>query len=207
MKCGSQTALQSIDMLIPARAFTVIVGPSGSGKTTLLDLLCGLHTPQEGRILIDDRPLQQIGLQSWRRRIGYVPQDGVLFHDTILQNVTLGDESISEETAIKALREASAFSFISKLPKGIHTIVGERGSRLSGGQRQRIHIARALARNPDILLLDESTSAMDLKAEQYFMSLVKLIARNITVIAITHSASVMKYADHSFLIENGRLQD
>jgi ATP-binding cassette subfamily C protein len=197
--------LHDISMEIPAKALNVIIGPSGSGKTTLVDMLIGLYTPDSGRIYIDGLPMEQADLVSWRGNIGYLPQECLLFHDTIIHNVTLGVDSITREDAIEALERAGAMSFIRDLPDGADTVVGERGSRFSGGQRQRIAIARALAGNPQVLLLDEPTSAMDLETEKRFMEEIRALAGRMTIIAITHNPSVVKYADNVFRVEGGKL--
>src|SRR5690606_8181824 len=133
-----------------AGQLTVITGASGAGKTTLTDLLLGLYLPDRGEVLIDGVPLAEIDLQCWRSMVGYVPQELILFHDTVLANITLGDPTISEERAEAALRAAGAWGFVSSLPRGLHTIVGERGTRLSGGQRQRVALARALVHDPKL---------------------------------------------------------
>jgi ATP-binding cassette subfamily C protein len=197
--------LNDISMTIPAGKLNVIIGPSGSGKTTLVDMLIGLYTPDSGRIYIDDLPMEQADLAMWRSNIGYLPQEGLLFHDTIIHNVTLGVGNITREDAIKALEQAGALPFIKELPEGVDTIVGERGSRFSGGQRQRIAIARALAGKPQVLLLDEPTSAMDAETEKTFMEQLHQMTSEMTVIAITHNPSVIAYADHVFRVEGGKL--
>lgn len=183
---------------IPACSFAAVYGPSGSGKTTLVDLIIGLHQPQSGEVLIDGIPLKDIDLQAWRQRIGYVPQDTYLFHDTILANIALGDESIDAMNAEVALREADAWEFVSALPQGMATVVGEGGGRLSGGQRQRIAIARAIARKPLLMILDEATSALDPRSEQEILQTVCNIARKITVIAVSHNPAVAATADLVF---------
>ena len=131
---------------IPAGSLVCLSGPSGSGKTTLMDIVCGLLRPQDGDVFIDGVPLSEISVRRWRRQIGYVPQELILFHDTLLANVTLGDDRIPIGDVDEALRAAGAWSFVEKLPEGLDTVVGERGIRFSGGQRQRISIARALVR-------------------------------------------------------------
>jgi len=137
-----------LDMEIPAHKISTINGPSGSGKTTIIDLVIGLIRPDGGEILIDGMPFDQIDIKAWRRMVGYVPQETVLLHDSVLYNVSLGDPKVSEARVVEALRKAGAWEFVRNLPEGLHTFVGERGGRLSGGQRQRIAIARALINDP-----------------------------------------------------------
>ena len=141
--------LDRVSLDISARSLVCLSGPSGSGKTTLIDIVCGLIGPQDGNVFIDGVPLSEINVRRWRRQIGYVPQELLLFHDTLLANVTLGDDRITVSEVEQALRAAGAWSFVKTLPEGLDTIVGERGIRFSGGQRQRISIARALVRRRD----------------------------------------------------------
>ena len=144
--------LQNLSMDIPAGSLTTLVGPSGAGKTTVIDLIIGLFRPQSGTISIDGHKLDEIDLKGWRSKIGYVPQENLLLHDTVLHNITLGDPELDETDAESALRAASAWDFVDSLPDGLYSMVGERGAKLSGGQRQRIMIARALAHQPVLLL-------------------------------------------------------
>jgi ATP-binding cassette subfamily C protein len=152
--------LRDASLIFPAGMITAIVGPSGSGKTTVADLVIGLLRPQQGEILIDDLPLEKIDLRKWRRMLGYVPQESWLLHDTVMNNVTLGDPDLTKEEAIGALRAAGAWEFVQNMPHGINSTVGERGGKISGGQRQRIAIARALVHKPKLLILDEATTAL-----------------------------------------------
>ena len=162
---GKISVLRNASLTVPAGSFTAIMGPSGAGKTTIADLIIGLLRPQQGEILIDNVPLEQVDLRQWRRMIGYVPQESFLLHETVLWNVTLGDPEVNEADVEAALRAAGAWEFVAELPQQIHSSVAERGMALSGGQRQRIAIARALARRPKLLILDEVTSSLDPQTE------------------------------------------
>jgi ATP-binding cassette subfamily C protein len=194
--------LDNVTMEFPVGSFTTIVGPSGVGKTTVVDLVTGLLRPQQGEIWIDDFPLAKIDLKKWRQMIGYVPQETLLLHDSILVNVTLGDDGPTEEDVEYALRAAGAWEFVSIQPQGIHTVVGERGHKLSGGQRQRIAIARALVHMPKLLILDEATTALDPASETAICETLQKLAGEITILAISHQPALMKVADHVY-----RLQD
>jgi ATP-binding cassette, subfamily C, bacterial len=192
---GNAPVLRGVNLQIPARRLTLVIGPSGTGKTTLTDLLLGFYQPDRGEIMIDGVPLQEIDIRSWRRSIGYVPQELILLHDSILANITLGDSSIGEEQAVEALRVAGAGDFIARLPDGVHTEVGEKGARFSGGQRQRIAIARALVHRPKLLILDEVTSALDAATEREICENIRNIAKSITVLAISHRQAWVEVAD------------
>ena len=200
---GAIPILSNISLTIPAGAFTSVIGPSGAGKTTLVDLVTGLLRPQQGDVLIDEVPLAEIDIHAWRRRIGYVPQDTVLLHDTILANITLGDNSLAEDDAREALRAAGALDFVTALPEGLHTVVGERGSKLSGGQRQRIAIARALTHRPVLLILDEATSALDPESERAICRTLKSLSGRVTILAISHQPAMVEVADRIYRLHHG----
>lgn len=188
---------------IPINTFTAVMGPSGAGKSTLLDLLCGLTEPQSGEVRIDDVPLHDINLRQWRHMIGYVSQDTILLHDTVLNNILVGEPSLTADDAERALRQAGAWDFVSALPDGMLTVVGERGGLLSGGQRQRIAIARALAHKPSFLILDEPTSALDPESERTICETLQLLAQDLTIIAVSHQPAVINAADRVFILSNG----
>lgn len=195
---------QDLNIEIPIKSFTAVIGSSGVGKSTLLDLLCGLAEPKSGEILIDGIPLHNIDLRQWRHLIGYVSQDTVLLHDTILNNTLVGAPTLTVEDAERALKQAGAWDFISSFPEGIHTVVGERGGMLSGGQRQRIAIARALAHQPLLLLLDEPTSALDPQSEQLICETLKKLAEDYTIVTVSHQPAVINAADRVFILSNGQ---
>ena len=198
---GDVRIINNLNLRIPARKLTLIVGASGTGKTTLTDLLLGFYKPDRGEILIDGTPLGEIELRAWRRVIGYVPQELILLHDTILANITLGDPSIGEARALEALHLAGAGDFIARLPDGLATEVGEKGARFSGGQRQRIALARAIVHQPKLLILDEVTSALDSETELEICENIKRISRSMTVLAISHRQAWIDIADEVILLE------
>jgi ATP-binding cassette subfamily C protein len=195
--------LRNVSVAIPAGGITAVVGSSGAGKTTMIDLITALLRPQEGEIWIDDLPLQRADWRAWRRMIGYVPQDTVLLHDTIRNNVTLGDPELTETDAITALRAAGIWEVVSAMPEGLDTIVGERGGKLSGGQRQRVAIARALAHRPRLLILDEATSALDPETEAAICRTLEGLRGEITIIAISHQSPLVEVADRVYRMAEG----
>jgi len=203
----SETAvLKNVDLFLPAGRFLAVVGPSGAGKTTLADLVTGLHRPQEGEVYLDDVPLGDVDLQAWRRMIGYVPQETLLFNDSIFRNVTLGDRELSREQVQWALEAAGAWDFVSERPEGMDAKIGEHGAKLSGGQRQRIAIARALVGRPRILVLDEATSAVDPATEQAIYQTLKKLRDQVTILAISHQSTLRGAADLVYEVSQGRVR-
>jgi len=197
--------LRGIDLTIRSGLLTVLTGPSGSGKTTLIDLVAGLLHPDTGRILIDDLDLVEIDHRRWRRMIGYVPQDPLLVNDTVIRNLTLGDPELSAADAERALRMADAWAFISTLPEGMETVLGERGGRLSGGQRQRLAIARALIHRPSLLILDEATSNVDHESEGAVIATVNQLKGQLTMLAVSHDDALVDAADIVIQLKDGRV--
>ncbi len=189
---------------VPAGKLTTLIGPSGSGKTTIIDLVIGLLRPQAGAVRIDDVPLSELDLKAWRRMIGYVPQETLLLHDSILHNVTLDDPELTEQDAVQALKSAGAWEFVEHLPQGIQSTVGERGSKLSGGQRQRIMIARALVHKPGLLILDEATSALDPNSEAAIGRTMQELRGKLTILAISHQTALVTAADCVYRLDNGK---
>ncbi|HYQ93072.1 MAG TPA: ATP-binding cassette domain-containing protein, partial [Candidatus Competibacteraceae bacterium] len=171
--------------------------------TTIVDLITGLLRPQAGEVFIDDVALAQIDVKAWRRLIGYVPQETMLFHDTVLNNVTLGDPELGEADAVYALKAAGAWEFVTRLEQSLYTDVGERGSKLSGGQRQRIMIARALAHRPRLLILDEATSALDPETAQEICDTLCSLRGELTILAISHQAALVDSADQVYRLQDG----
>ena len=200
---GRENVLENVSMTLPARAFIAVVGSSGAGKTTVADLIIGLLRPQRGEVWIDDLSLGDIDASAWRRMIGYVPQETFLFHDTVMANVTLGEPGISRADVETALRRAEAWEFVTALPNGMDTVVGERGARLSGGQRQRVAIARALVRDPALLILDEATTALDPETEAGIVATVKRLTGRLTVLSISHQPAMQSAADFVYQLDNG----
>jgi ATP-binding cassette subfamily C protein len=154
---------------------------------------------------VDGVPLSQIDIRRWRQMIGYVPQENLLMHATILQNVTLGEAGIGESDVEAAVRAAGAWDFVQQAPKGIHTVVGERGSMLSGGQRQRIAIARALVKRPLLLILDEATTALDPSTEREICATLSLLKGDLTLLAISHQSALMETADRVYRVQGGAI--
>ncbi len=203
---GEKTIFQDLNIEIPIKSFTAVMGPSGAGKSTLLDLLCGLTEPGSGEIKIDGVSLHDINLRQWRHMIGYVSQDTILLHDSIMNNIIVGEPSLTEADAERALRQAGAWDFVSKLSVRIKTTVGERGGMLSGGQRQRIAIARALAHSPSFLIMDEPTSALDPESEQTICETLQELSKDLTIIAVSHQPAVINAADNVFILSNGEAE-
>ena len=199
--------LSGVNINIEKGDFISLVGNSGSGKSTIVDLIIGLNRSDEGEVMIDNQNINSINIEKWREKIGYVPQEITLFNDTIKHNITMGDESISDENIISSLIHAGAYDFVSELPEKLMTVVGEHGGRLSGGQRQRLAIARALVKNPELLILDESTSALDSKTEKEIIQTLLKLKGKTTIIAISHQPNIQKVADKVYFLEDGIVVD
>ena len=182
-----------------------LVGTSGAGKSTIVNLLLGLYEPTKGEILVDDVPLSEYDLESWRRAIGFVSQDPFLIHGTVTENIIFGREGHSDGDVVAAAKLANSDSFIQELPEGYQTLVGERGMKLSGGQQQRLCLARALLSNPPLLFLDEATSSLDSISEHAIQQTIREISRDRTVIQIAHRASTVERADHIVVLHEGRI--
>jgi len=197
---------KGLSLHIETGTLTTLIGPSGSGKTTIIDLTIGLLRPQQGNVLLDGVPLKDINIKQWRNMIGYVPQDTILLHDSILHNITLGDPELTKDGAQQALQAAGAWDFVSRLADGMDTIVGERGGKLSGGQRQRIVIARALINRPRLLILDEATSALDPESEEVVRQTMEALKGNLTILAISHNRAMVQAADQVYQLKDGRAQ-
>ena len=196
--------LKNINLEIYKKEKIGIVGESGSGKSTLIDIIIGLYRPEKGKILVDNIELSEKNLKSWRKKIGYIPQNIYLIDGNVAENVAFLDE-IDENRVKEVLRQANILDFLEKHHEGIYTKVGENGVKLSGGQKQRIAIARALYNNPELLVLDEATSALDTQTEQTIMEEIYKIAQNKTMIIIAHRLSTLDKCDRVIKLENGEI--
>ena len=199
--------IKNLSLKIKKGEFIAFVGKSGTGKSTIIDLIMGLNNPQKGKILVDNNPLENLEINSYRKKIGYIPQTGLLFNMSVLDNIKWANENASDEKIKEVCKQAFAHDFIESFEDGYNTIVGERGVRLSGGQLQRISLARALIKDPDILILDEATSALDINSEQHIQNTLKSIYSSKTIVVIAHRLSTIQKADRIFVIENGNLKE
>jgi ATP-binding cassette subfamily B protein/subfamily B ATP-binding cassette protein MsbA len=181
------------------------VGSSGAGKSSIADLLVGLYDATEGQILIDGTPLPDFDLISWQQHLGVVSQDTFLFNATIGENISHGSPNASRAQIVAAAEKAQAHGFISDLPNGYDTLIGERGYRLSGGQRQRLSLARAILRDPELLILDEATSALDTQSERLVQQAIDQFERQHTVLVIAHRLSTIVKADQIFVLDKGQI--
>ncbi len=200
-----EPVLRGIDFTAPAGTVTALVGPSGAGKTTLVDLLGRFYECTGGGIEIDGTDIREFGITSLRECLGIVSQDTVLFHDTVRANIAYGMEEVSEEALRAAAEAAHADVFIRELHRGYDTVVGERGTQLSGGQRQRIAIARAILRDPPILIFDEATSALDSESERLIQEAMGRLLRGRTVFVIAHRLSTVQQAEQILVMKEGRI--
>ena len=200
-----QAVLSGIDLVVPVGSVVALVGPSGAGKSTLADLIGRFHDPTAGRVTVDGVELGEFSLATLRANLGVVSQDTVLFHDTVRANIAYGMQDASDADIERAGRAAYAHDFVSALPQGYDTVVGERGTQLSGGQRQRIAIARAILRDPPILVFDEATSALDSEAERLVQAAVERLLKGRTVFVIAHRLSTVQRADQIVVLDGGRL--
>ncbi|OUC86491.1 ABC transporter ATP-binding protein [Streptosporangium minutum] len=184
-----------------------LVGPSGAGKSTVLNLVIGFLRPTSGQILLDGRDMETLDMRTYRRFLSVVPQESILFEGTIRENVTYGMADVSEDRVRQALRDANALEFIDRLPDGLDTVVGERGARLSGGQKQRLAIARALIRDPRVLILDEATSALDNRSEALIQEALARLVAGRTVLVVAHRLSTIRGADRIVVMRDGGIEE
>ena len=200
-------ALISVSWSLRRGERVAFVGESGSGKTTMLDVVSGLITPSTGRLLVDGVPLTELDLEAWQSRIGIVMQSTPLFHESVLENVRWTEPELDRDRAMHCLEVAHALEFVERLPNGGDTIIGEGGGRLSGGERQRIAIARALYRDPWLLLLDEPTSALDVRSEDTVLEALESLPASLTMLVASHRNRAVLMADRVFVLDHGRLVD
>jgi ATP-binding cassette subfamily B protein len=202
-----RTILNGLNFEVPAGSTTAIVGPSGAGKSTIGRLLFRFYDPQGGRVLVSGEDIALVGQDSLRAHIGIVPQDSVLFNESLAYNIAYGAEGADDAMVEQAARDAALMPLIGRLPDGFGTMVGERGLKLSGGEKQRVAIARTLVKNPPILLLDEATSALDTRTEQEILGTLKRLEEGRTTIAIAHRLSTIADADNILVLDHGKLAE
>jgi ATP-binding cassette subfamily C protein len=202
---GAPKVLHGITLDVEAGRTTAIVGPSGSGKSTVADLIMGLLRPAEGAIRVDGVTLDVQQLRAWRNAIGYVQQDAFLLHDSVRANLAWAAPDATEDDMWRALELASARQFVTALPEGLDTLLGDRGVRLSGGERQRVALARALLRRPSLLILDEATSALDAVSEQHVLDAIRRLHGTLTILVITHRLAAVRDADVVHVVAAGRV--
>jgi ATP-binding cassette, subfamily B, bacterial MsbA len=201
----TEPVLKNINLKIEKGKMLALVGPSGGGKSTLADLVPRFYDPTHGQVEVDGVSITEYELESLRKQIGVVTQESILFNDTIFNNIAFGMPNVSEESVIHAARIANAHDFIVQTENGYQTLIGERGSKLSGGQRQRLSIARAVLKNPPILILDEATSALDSESEKLVQEALFNLMKNRTSIVIAHRLSTIQHADEIVVIQNGEI--
>jgi len=201
----NKNIIKNITISFPKGSFTAIVGPTGSGKTTLINLISGLIDPDQGNIIIDGHNLKEIDSKNWLNLIGFISQNPIMFNESIYYNISYGAGKVSESDIIKAAKIANIHDFIMSLPHQYNTIISERGINLSGGQKQRLAIARAIIRNPKILILDEATSSLDSATEKDVQEALEKAMKNRTVIAIAHRLSTIKKVDNIIVLDKGQI--
>ncbi len=199
--------LRHVNLTLAKGKTLALVGPSGGGKSTLADLVPRFYDPGEGEVCIDGKSLKEYNLESIRKHMGVVTQESILFNDTIFNNIAFGKEGVREEAVIEAARIANAHEFIMQTENGYQTMIGERGSKLSGGQRQRISIARAVLKNPPILILDEATSALDSESEKLVQEALFNLMKNRTSLVIAHRLSTIQHADEIVVVHEGKIAE
>ncbi len=200
-----EPVLADVCLEVDPGEIVALVGSSGSGKSTLIDMIPGFHHPDQGRVLVDGHDVRELNLGALRRNMGIVTQEVILFHDTVFNNIAYGLKDMDQDSVEAAAMAANAHEFISRMPKGYQTVIGDRGLKLSGGQRQRISIARAILKNPPLLLLDEATSALDTESEQLVQEAVDRLVRHRTTIVIAHRLSTIQNVDRIYMLEAGRV--
>ena len=204
-KARGPNVLNNLNLAIPAHSVVAISGASGAGKSTLADILLGLLSPDKGVVTIDGEPLTASRLAAWRRSVAYIPQDNVLFNETVRANVLWGSHDSTDADLREALAQTGMEETIAAMPRGVETVIGERGNQLSGGQRQRLSLARALLRRPTLLILDEATNALDEDSEGAVWTLIRQLCSTTTILIIAHRESTLRKADFVAVLENGAI--
>jgi ATP-binding cassette subfamily B protein len=199
------TALKGISFSVKPGETLAIIGNTGSGKSTILELIGRLYDVPEGQLCIDEKPITQLNLNDLRGNIGYVPQDAFLFSDTIMSNIQFGKQNATKDEVIEVAKKAAVHKNIIEFNLGYQTILGERGITLSGGQKQRVSIARAMLKDPQILLLDDCLSAVDTETEEVILQNLRHISQDKTTILVSHRVSSAKNADNIIVLENGEI--
>ena len=202
---SARPSVEHFDLSVRAGETVALVGASGAGKSTVLNLVIGFLRPTGGRIELDGVDMETLDLRTFRRFVSVVPQETILFEGTIRQNVSYGLDDVSDEAIRAALRDANALEFVDQLPTGLDTVVGERGARLSGGQKQRIAIARAVIRDPRVLILDEATSALDTRSEALIQEALQRLMRGRTTFVVAHRLSTIRDADRIVVMDGGHV--
>ncbi|MEU3252220.1 ABC transporter ATP-binding protein [Streptomyces sp. NPDC006997] len=202
---GGRAAVRDLSLSVAPGETIALVGASGAGKSTVLNLVIGFIRPTSGRLLLDGTDMNTLDLRTYRRFVSVVPQESILFDGTIRENVAYGMDDAGEDAVRAALRDANALEFVDRLPQGLDTLVGERGARLSGGQRQRLAIARALIRDPKVLILDEATSALDTRSEALVQQALARLLRGRTTFVVAHRLSTVRGADRIVVMGDGRV--
>jgi ABC-type multidrug transport system fused ATPase/permease subunit len=206
-KYGDRTILEDISITVEKGKTIALVGASGAGKSTLVDLVPRFHDVSSGKLSIDGTDIKNYKLQDLRKLMGIVSQEPILFNDTIYNNITLGTEDATPEQVEEAAKIANAHQFITQKPQGYHTLVGDRGTKLSGGERQRITIARAVLKNPPVLILDEATSSLDTESERLVQNAINTLMQNRTCIVIAHRLSTVQHADEIIVLQAGKIME
>jgi ATP-binding cassette subfamily B protein len=203
---ADEPSVRGVDLTVRVGETIALVGASGAGKSTMISLLIGFLRPTDGRIELDGVDMQELDLRTYRRFVSVVPQETILFEGSVRQNVAYGLEDAGEEAIRAALRDANALDFVERMPHGLDTVVGERGARLSGGQKQRLAIARAIIRDPRVLILDEATSALDGRSEALIQDALRRLVRGRTTFVVAHRLSTIRDADRIVVMKEGRIE-